>query len=305
MPIAELPAVALHYVTLDQPDAPGTEGDDIVLVHGLGANLGFWYLRIAPAFASQHRVTMFDLRGHGLSGMPGRGYTAMDMADDLESLFDYAGIERATIIGHSFGGTVAAHFACRHSERVGRLVMVDVRLRSMQPRLRLGGWPYWSRYRDALAEVGIELDADTLEFGSVLFEKMARLRLEQPEKIERLQRIVPSPFSGNAGKRSALRWLRLMDTTSARNDLMRGDDVSVAELRSLHKPALLVYGEFSQALPTGQALAELWSDRANMVVVPRAGHFFPITFPDKLIAPVNSFIGTANAVTAGRIASTN
>ena len=46
---------AIHYQCLGQ-------GEDLVLIHGLGANLAFWYMGIARRLARQYRVIMYDLR---------------------------------------------------------------------------------------------------------------------------------------------------------------------------------------------------------------------------------------------------
>src|SRR4051794_6099164 len=81
-------------------------GPDLVLLHGLGANLAFWYLGAGPLLASDHRVTAYDLRGHGLSGHSASGYTTGELLADLLALMDRLGIERAAVVGHSYGAAV-------------------------------------------------------------------------------------------------------------------------------------------------------------------------------------------------------
>ena len=63
MPKACVNGVSLHYQQSGQ-------GPDLVLIHGLAANLAFWFLRIVPALNKRHRVTVYDMRGHGKSGTP-------------------------------------------------------------------------------------------------------------------------------------------------------------------------------------------------------------------------------------------
>ena len=89
MPYLERPDARLHYVSMGPRDT--TEGDRIpfLLIHGLAANLAFWYGRIAPELAQRHRVVMFDLRGHGRSSMPKSGYGCGQMADDARALLDH------------------------------------------------------------------------------------------------------------------------------------------------------------------------------------------------------------------------
>src|SRR5262245_8041617 len=111
MPFLDLPDVRLNYACLEPSDPRGCGREPVVLIHGLASSLAFWYFRIAPDLARQHRVVMLDLRGHGRSSMPATGYAGAAMAADLHALLDHLAVERAHVIGHSFGGNVALQFA--------------------------------------------------------------------------------------------------------------------------------------------------------------------------------------------------
>jgi len=295
MPLEHLPGVDLHYLQMGEQPLAGEVVEDVVLVHGMAANLGFWYLRIAPRLAQRFRVTIYDLRGHGLSSTPARGYTPRDMAGDLRELMARIGIESAWILGHSFGGQVAIELASMSPERVRGLILADVRQRSLQPDAASPGRSNFPQVRDRIRQTGLELDEGIMEFGMQLFEKMAKLRLERPEAFEKLQAVLPSPFSGRAGRRAAMRWLRLLDTTTAREEMGNAEGTPVERLRRVRKPALLVYGERSQVLASGQALKSLWP-HARLEIVPGAGHFFPSTMPERLLEPVEKFIASQSMV---------
>src|SRR6267142_471748 len=292
MPFITLPNARLHCVRMrTNKNAARKASEELVLLHGLAANLGCWYLQVAPALTSSHySVTLFDLRGHGLSSMPRSGYSPDILAKDLQGLLDNLGIESAHLVGHSFGGCVGLHFLCQHPDRVRSLTLVDVRLRTLQPRLNLRAWASWPRYRAALACVGVHPDEDSFDLDFRLFDQLAALALKNPEAMNRLQRLLPSPFAGRAGKAAARRWLDLLDTTTARSELQSGERLSQGQLSLLKTETLLVYGEFSQALPTGVALSAEWP-HAHSEVAQRAGHFFPMNSPEKLLAPVEKFIG--------------
>src|SRR3712207_3517403 len=102
MPKVLAGGVRTHYQQLG-------EGPDVVLVHGLGANLAFWYLGAAPLIATDHRVTAYDLRGHGLTARTPSGYSTGQLAADLMAVLDRLKIERTTLIGHSYGAAIALH----------------------------------------------------------------------------------------------------------------------------------------------------------------------------------------------------
>lgn len=125
----------LHYVE------QGT-GPPLVLLHGfLGSTVTFSELieRLRP----HQRVVALDLPGFGYSDRPldiDRSHTAV--ADLLCTALDRLGIERATVLGHSMGGVIAARLAVAHPERVERLILVgspapdEVRRLPLYPLLR-------------------------------------------------------------------------------------------------------------------------------------------------------------------------
>ena len=101
------------------------EGPDVVLIHGITSTMAIWYTKVIPALASDYRVAAYDLRGHGYSGMTPTGYSSADMAGDLLALMGHVGMERARLVGHSFGGSIALHRALLHPDRVAGVVLVD------------------------------------------------------------------------------------------------------------------------------------------------------------------------------------
>ena len=76
-------------------------------------------------FASFCRFLKFDKRGTGLSDRHMGTGTPEARIDDVRAVMDAEGIERAVVLGHSEGGTLAALFAALHPERVDRLVLFN------------------------------------------------------------------------------------------------------------------------------------------------------------------------------------
>jgi class 3 adenylate cyclase len=79
---------------------------------------------ICASVAAQHRLIRFDARLNGLSDWQAETCSFDRFVDDLEAVFDAAGIERAPILAISQGSAVAAAFAARRPERVSAIVMV-------------------------------------------------------------------------------------------------------------------------------------------------------------------------------------
>ncbi|WP_404382354.1 alpha/beta hydrolase [Knoellia locipacati] len=96
------------------------DGTPVVLLHAGVADRRMW-APVVPELAAAHRVVAPDLRGFGDSPQPGEVYAD---ADDVVHLLDALGIERAAVVGASFGGRVALEVATRHPHRVSALVLL-------------------------------------------------------------------------------------------------------------------------------------------------------------------------------------
>jgi len=101
------------------------QGDPWLLVHGFAGSTWDWEEHVLGPVARSHRVIAIDLLGMGFSGRAGAFAYGYDLwAAELGAVLDALGVTRATVVGHSLGGAVAAIFAGEHPERVERLVLV-------------------------------------------------------------------------------------------------------------------------------------------------------------------------------------
>jgi lipase len=98
-------------------------GRPVVVVHGV-TNTGARYRRLAQEALSAARVLAPDLRGHGHSTWDPPWSVERHVADLLEAL-DAAGLARAAVVGHSFGGLIGMALAAARPERVEALALVD------------------------------------------------------------------------------------------------------------------------------------------------------------------------------------
>jgi pimeloyl-ACP methyl ester carboxylesterase len=99
-------------------------GPTVILLHGLGGNSANWTLNI-NALAAKYRVVVPDQVGFGQSDKPLINYRVGTYVDFLDRLYSELKIERATLVGNSMGGWIAALYTIAHPERVERLVLVD------------------------------------------------------------------------------------------------------------------------------------------------------------------------------------
>ena len=102
----------------------GGAGHHIMALHGL-ASSAHWYDIVAPMLNGGCRIIAPDQRGHGQTTQATGGYDWETLAEDIIGLMDHLGVERTTVLGHSWGGNVAISLAARFPERVDRLVMIE------------------------------------------------------------------------------------------------------------------------------------------------------------------------------------
>jgi pimeloyl-ACP methyl ester carboxylesterase len=102
----------------------GGEGPPLVLLHGIGSFAPEWALVISE-LVRDHRVVAPDLPGLGASTIGPGKRTVGDAVAWLDDLIAQTCDAAPTIVGHSLGGALAAHYAIEHGDRIRRIVLVD------------------------------------------------------------------------------------------------------------------------------------------------------------------------------------
>jgi pimeloyl-ACP methyl ester carboxylesterase len=109
-----------HVALAGPQDAP-----PLLLVHGWPQNWWAWR-NVIPLVADSYRVIVPDLRGHGWSDAPAGGYEKEQLASDLLALLDALKIERATWVGHDWGGWTGFLAALRQPGRLERMLALCI-----------------------------------------------------------------------------------------------------------------------------------------------------------------------------------
>lgn len=104
------------------------EGENVILLHGLGAEADIWAANI-PALSPHYHVVVPDQLGFGNSDKPAIEYTIQTWVEFLDRFMQALNIPKATLVGNSLGGWIAVDFARQHPDRVAKLVLADA-----------GGW---------------------------------------------------------------------------------------------------------------------------------------------------------------------
>jgi pimeloyl-ACP methyl ester carboxylesterase len=113
--------ISLHYVSAGEPGRPL-----VLFLHGFPEYSGAWD-EIMPAFAGDSFAVAPDLRGYNLSSAPAdvAAYRLRAVVEDLVQLITHLGYEKASVVGHDWGGSAAWRLAGAFPERVERLAVIN------------------------------------------------------------------------------------------------------------------------------------------------------------------------------------
>ncbi len=109
----------IYYQEAGDPSKP-----TVILLHGLGADTASWYFNI-PALAANYHVIAPDQIGFGKSDKPMLKYRVATYVDFLDKFMQRLKIDKATLVGNSMGGWVAAWTAIKYPNRVEKIVLAD------------------------------------------------------------------------------------------------------------------------------------------------------------------------------------
>jgi 2-hydroxy-6-oxo-octa-2,4-dienoate hydrolase len=236
-------------------------GAPVVLVHGSGPGVtayANWRLTL-PALGARLRCLAPDIVGFGYTERPaGIAYDVQVWADQVLGLLDALGLERASVVGNSFGGAIALRLAARHPDRVERLVLmgsVGVPFPITEGLDAVWGYePSPENMRRIMDYFAYSRELVTDELAEVRY----RASIE-PGFQESFAAMFPAPRQ---------RWVDALATS---------DD----EIRQLPHETLIVHGRDDRVIPlaTSLRLLELM-DRAELHVFGRCGHWTQIERAD-------------------------
>jgi len=255
-------------------------GPALLLLHGLGCDSTTW-LPVLPRLARRYTVIVPDLLGHGQSDKPRGDYSLGGYANGMRDLLAVLGINKVTVVGHSFGGGIAMQFAYQFPERTERMVLVAP-----------GGLgPEVSGLIRALTlpGAGAALGALTLRplrpVVRTSLTVLARSRLPRTRDLSEVACVYRN--LSDPAARSAIRHVisHIVD--------WRGQVVTVADRAYLARliPMCLVWGNADKFIPVSHAqTAESYAPGAQVHVLPGTGHFPHKEHPERFSDVVDAFV---------------
>ncbi len=267
MPKATANGIEIYYETHGQ-------GQPLVLISGIGYTSWQWHQMI-PLLAGHFQVITFDNRGVGQTDKPEGPYTAHMLAADTVGLLDALGIDKAIIMGHSMGGFIAQAMALEFPHKVEKLILCSTNF----------GGPHHVPVTPEAIKVLTDVSSDpVIRFRNGLYISTAPGWAEKnPQMIREwvdwraANPIEPAPYQAQLAIGLGL----LQEETAFENQLQR-----------IKVPTLILFGRYDMVVPPENAslLAEKIPD-SKVVILPNAGHFFPIEVPGAASQAVIDFAG--------------
>lgn len=259
---------------------PRSDTTPLVLLHGTASSLHTWE-GWAQALHAQRRVISLDLPGAGLTG-PFTGEHARDdyrgdtLAHFVLEVLDALQVQRAVLVGNSFGGEIAWRLATLAPSRVAQLVLIDASGLPFTPEAVPGGFiaarlPVLRTLSEYLLPRALVAQSVASVYGDA-----SRVR---PELVDRYFELTL-----RAGNRHAL---------SQRLQQMALEGGSGSErLGQVQQPTLILWGERDRLIPpaTGQDFARRIPG-SRLVVLAGLGHVPQEEDPARSLEPVKAFLG--------------
>jgi 2-hydroxymuconate-semialdehyde hydrolase len=254
-------------------------GPPLLLVHGSGPGVSAWanWRLVMPTLAQRRRVLAPDMLGFGFTDRPADAeYNLSRWVGQLLDLMDALQLDRADIVGNSFGGALALALAIRAPERVRRLVLMGSV--GVPFPITPGLDAVWG-YEPSLQNMRRLMDLFAHD-RRLVTDELARLRYEasmQPGTHAAFAAMFPAPRQ---------RWV---DAMASREE----------DIRALLHPTLVLHGREDRVLPLSNSLTlAQWIPNSQLHVFGQCGHWTQIEHRHRFVRLVEDFLAEADGESA-------
>jgi pimeloyl-ACP methyl ester carboxylesterase len=275
------------------------EGPPVVLLHGFPELAFSWRHQVPALTGSGFRVLAPDLRGFGRSSAPAEveGYDMVSLCADVCGLLDAVGEQKAIVVGHDWGASLAWHLAILHPQRVRAVAGLSVPFVPRAPappvsilRRQLGEDFYMVWFQQpGVADAALARDVRrTLTTSRQWTSAWAEDDPEPPRRpgwlSEQELDVYVESFE-RTGFTGGLNWYRNIDRNWELTE-------PVAD-RRVEQPALFLTGERDpvRRFMPGETMRGWVTDLREEVVVDGAGHWVQQEEPELVNASLLRFLG--------------
>jgi pimeloyl-ACP methyl ester carboxylesterase len=255
-------------------------GPVLLLLHGLGCDHTTW-APVIDILARRYTVLAPDLLGHGASDKPRADYSVGGYANGMRDLLTVLGIDKVTVVGHSFGGGVAMQFAYQFPERTERMMLVASGGLGPEvtPVIRAITTPGYEQAMAVLTLPGLR------HLGLAGLRALAATGWRTTRDLDEVAAIYES-FADPAARTAIRHVVRAVVD-------WRGQIVTMADRAYLTDamPMAVVWGRDDRVIPVRHASnAAALAPKARVEVFPNAGHFPHKDHPERFAKVVHDWV---------------
>jgi pimeloyl-ACP methyl ester carboxylesterase len=255
----------------------GHGGTAVILIHGF-ATSSFLWRNVAPSITDAgHTAYAVDLFGHGESDRPiDSDFGIAAQAEYLDAAMTALRVARGIIVGIDIGGAIALRLAATRPERVEKLVLVNTPVFDELPARDI------TQMQRSTAKFAFRTSRGVLG-AAPLIEGVLKGSVSDPSAYMPMKLIARylAPFAGRDGVNHLL---TLASSISA-------DDLEDVDLKTIHVPALVIWGEEDQWVDAKMAdrLVHALPD-GRLVRLPGVGRLVPEENPDHMSSLILEFM---------------
>ncbi|ABR30354.1 alpha/beta hydrolase [Thermosipho melanesiensis] len=235
----------LHYEII-----PGNK-KNILFLHGWGASF-LYYKQIAKKL--EYTSILLDLPGFGKSPIPKKIMTSFDYANVISQFVEFLNLKDVVVVGHSFGGKIAAILASKNPEWMDKLVIISA--------------------------PGIKRRNLKLKTKVAIYKILFRIFRTFGFNVNRLR----EKFGSEDYKNSK----------GIMREILKGvvsEDIS-EEIKKINKNTLIIWGEFDDAVPIYVAKEyKRLIKNSKLIIYENAGHFPFLENIDRFLKDLKNFVG--------------
>ena len=247
----------IHYVEAGS-------GPTVILLHGLGGSSQAWQFNTGP-LAEKFHVFVPDQIGFGKSDKPLVNYRIRTYVDFLDQFCKQLKIERASLVGNSMGGWIAAAFTAAFPDRVDKLVLVDA--------------AGYAPPKDLDTRTFYSLNPTTREGMKVLAAKVFYNKLFLTDAA--IDQAIAARLAAGDG----------YTINSITESIIRGEDFLDDTVKTIKQPTLIIWGRQDGLVSLSEG-EHFNKDIAGskLIVIDECGHVPPIEKPAEFNAAVIKFL---------------
>lgn len=241
-----------HQIFYEVDGKKNENNEVIVILNGIMMSTKSWDA-FQAGFAKEYLLLRYDMLDQGQSSKVDFNYTQTIQVDILDALLNHLKLDNVSLVGISYGASVALQYTIKHQEKVNKLILANVVAKTSKWLKAIGqGWNQVAQTRDGLAYYNITIP---YIYSAQFYDKNITW-------MEKRKNILIPLFSNPEFLNAMTRLTKSAETHDTLDDLEK-----------ITTPTLIISGDQDYLTPVfEQTLIAQKVSNSNHVIIPNCGH---------------------------------